>query len=123
MGEEVCQSVLTILNFDIIEKELNFTSIAHIPKTTNPTRVTKFRPISLCNVFYKLISKVLANRIRVILPNLISMNQNAFILRRLITNNILSAYETLHSMHTRMRGKERYMAIKLDMSKAYDRVE
>jgi exonuclease III len=123
VGDEVCQSVLDILNSGIIDNILNFTYIALIPKKPNPVKVTEFRPISLCNVFYKLISKVLSNRLKVILPHLISSNQSAFIPGRLISDNILAAYETLHSMHTRMWGKEGYMAIKLDMSKAYDRVE
>jgi hypothetical protein len=123
VGEEVCQSVLAILNSGVVDSELNFTYIALIPKTTNPIRVTEFRPISLCNVFYKLISKVIANRLKRVLHYLISKNQSAFIPGRLITDNILAAYETLHTMHTRMWGKEGYMAIKLDMSKAYDRVE
>ncbi|XP_059436383.1 uncharacterized protein LOC132169350 [Corylus avellana] len=67
--------------------------------------------------------EVLANRLKKILPHIISLAQSAFIPRRLITDNILAAYETLHTMHTGMRGKKGFMAIKLDMSKAYDRVE
>jgi hypothetical protein len=59
----------------------------------------------------------------VVLPHVISQNQSAFILGRLITDNILSTYETLHSMHTRMWSKVGYMGIKLDMSKAYDRMK
>jgi hypothetical protein len=83
-------------------------------------KVSDFRPISLCNVFYKIISKTLAN---IILPNIVSANQSAFIPNHLISDNVLVAYETLHSMHTCMWGKTGYMAFKLDMSKAYDRVE
>jgi hypothetical protein len=105
VGEEVCQSVLEILNYGVVDRELNFTYIALIPKTANPTRVTEFRPISLCNVFYKLISKVIANRIKGVLHKLIFLNQSTFTPRRLISDNILAAYETLHSMHTRMWGK------------------
>jgi hypothetical protein len=74
-------------------------------------------------VVYKLISKVLANRLKVVLPHVIYDNQSAFILGRLISDNIIMAYETLHSMHTRMCSKVGYMGIKLDMSKTYDRVE
>jgi hypothetical protein len=56
-------------------------------------------------------------------PFIILNNQSAFILGRLITDNVLATYETLHSMHTRMWSKVGFMGIKLDMSKAYDRVE
>jgi hypothetical protein len=123
MGEEVCGVILNFLNSGIMNKDLNSTYIALIPKVPNPSRVSEFRPISLCNVLYKIISKVLANRLKTVLPDIISYNQSAFIPGRLITDNILVAYETLHSMQTRLWGKEGYMALKLDMSKAYDRVE
>jgi hypothetical protein len=73
--------------------------------------------------FYKLISKVLSNRLKVVLLFIISCNQSAFILGRLISYNILAAYETLHTMHTCMWSKVRSMGIKLDMSKTYDRVK
>jgi hypothetical protein len=102
---------------------LNITHIALIPKVKNPSNVTEFRPISLCNVLYKLIFKVLANRLKKILPQIISKTQSVFILSRLISDNILTTYETLHTMHSRMMGKKGFMAVKLDISKAYDRVE
>ena len=86
-------------------------------------QVIKFRPISLCNVIYKLISKVLVNRLKSLLPSIVSENQSAFQARRVITDNILMAFETLHYMKTQQNGSTGFMALKLDISKAYGRVE
>ena len=102
---------------------VNSTLIALVPKKPNSMKVSDYRPISLCNVLYKILSKVLANRLKSILPNIISSNQSAFIPSRLISDNILVDYETLHTMHSRMYGCVGYMEIKLDMSKAYNRMK
>lgn len=89
----------------------------------NPISVTDFQPISLCNLVYKLSTKVLANRLKVVLPQIISPSQSTFILGRSITDNLLVALEAFHTMNGRMRGRKGYMVLKLDMSKTYDRVE
>ena len=99
---------------------MNLTFIALVPKKSNSMLVLDYRPISLCNVLYKIFSKVLENRLKSILPHIILSNHSTFIPDRLISDNILVAYETLHTMHSRIYGRVGYMALKLDMSKAYD---
>ena len=123
IGNEVSHVVLLFLNNGSLNKELNLTYIALIPKVANPLCVMEFRLINLCNVLYKLIAKTLANRLKLVLNDIISPNQSAFVLGRLISNNILAAYETFHTMQSRMWGKVGYMVVKFDMSKAYDKVE
>ena len=76
----------------------------------------------MCNILHKIFSKILANRLKKILPNIITENQSAFTKSCFISNNTLVAFESLHSMQ-KHSGKEDYMVIKLDMSKPYDRVE
>ena len=122
IGMDITQAVLSSLNSGSILKAINHTFITLIPNK-NPKKVTEFRPISLCNVIYKIISKVIANRLKPLLNSIISETQGAFIANRLITDNVLIAFESLHHMTTSCLGKKSFMALKLDMSKAYDRVE
>ena len=104
VGNDVSSAVLDFLNSGIKIPEINYTHIVLIPKVKSLEKMTDFRPISLCNVIYKIISKVIANRLKTILPQLISPTQSAFVPGRLITDNVLLAYETLHAMHGRKKG-------------------
>ena len=77
---DISQAVLSCLNSRSILKFINHTSITLIPKVQNPKRVFDFRPISLCNVIYKIVSKVIVNHLKPLLDFIISKTQNAFIL-------------------------------------------
>jgi hypothetical protein len=100
----------------------NQTNICLIPKKNNPTLPSDFRPISLCNVTLKVITKTIANRLKGMLPEVISPNQSAFIAGRLITDNIIAAYEVFN-FFKQSKSNKGYIGIKTDMAKAYDRVE
>lgn len=115
--------VLNVLNRNLPIGEINKTNIALVPKTKSPKCMTEFIPISLCNVIYKLISRTLANYLKALLPLLISENQSAFTSNRLITDNVLVAFELMHYLHHKTSGKDSFITIKLDMSKAFNRVE
>ena len=103
-------------------KGINQTTIVLIPKIKHSQDLKNFRPISLWNVVYKLCSKVLANKLRVFLDEVISVELSAFVLGRLIIDNVIAACECTRYLK-RKKGKTGACAIKLDMAKAYDRVE
>jgi len=83
--------------------------------------VTQLRPIGLCNVAYKVTTKCLVNRLKPILGKLVSPTQSSFVPGRQISDNRIIVQEVLHSMR-RKQGKMGYMAIKIDLEKAYDRL-
>lgn len=112
-----------VLNFKNFLEGVNNTLITIMPKVTNAKRIGDFKPISLCNVIYKIVAKNLANWLKFILPKIISPQQSGFVPRHLIIDNILIAYEVLHFLSTRLKGKERFMSLKLDMRKAYDKIK
>ena len=112
VGESIVIAVLDFLNNGNMLPNINHTNIVLIPKVKNPKRMSEFRPRSLCNVIYKIISKVLANRLKQILPQIISPSKSAFVPGRLITDNVLVAYETLH-MNSRKKREEGFHGIEV----------
>lgn len=103
-------------------KALNCTFIALIPKKKKASRVDHFRPISLCNVTYKTVSKIIAHRLKAHLHNCISPFQMAFVAGRNIHDNSIVSHEIMHYLHLK-KGPKGFMAIKVDLAKAFDRVE
>lgn len=114
---------LDFLNHGTASLHFNDTHIVLIPKTKNSERVIDYKPISLCNVAYKLASKVVANKMKVVLQEVVYENHSAFVAKRLIIDNSLMAHEMMTHISRKKKGKCDEMALKLDRSKAYDRVE
>ena len=106
-----------------IDSRLNITNICMIPKMERHTKITEMRPISLCNVGYKIISNVLCQRLEICIPSLVSEIQSALVAGRLIYDNILIAQEMFHGLRTNKACQGKYMTVKTDMSKTYNRVE
>jgi hypothetical protein len=123
IGTKVREAILDFFKGGSFNSSINDTFIVLIPKVANAVTVADFRPISLCNVIYKLVVKVLANRLKLVLPSIISHHQSAFASGSLITNNILIAFEAFQTMNSIMGRKKGFMAVKVDMRKAYDKVE
>ncbi|KAL9667982.1 hypothetical protein QQ045_002352 [Rhodiola kirilowii] len=120
---KISTQILRMLNTRMLEDGINKTLITLIPKIKDPKTVGEYRHISLCNVGAKIVTKMLANRLKPILHAIILDNQGAFVPGKIILDNIVAAQEMIH--YIRMRGiqKVSYFALKLDISKAYDRVE
>lgn len=106
-------------NHNLSLREINHTNIALIPKVNVPETVAHFRPISLCNVTYKIITKIVINRLKPVISKCISQNLGAFAPGRSIFDNILIAHELFHDFK-RKKGSRGAMAVKLELEKAYD---
>uniref|UniRef100_A0A453E7K8 Reverse transcriptase domain-containing protein n=1 Tax=Aegilops tauschii subsp. strangulata TaxID=200361 RepID=A0A453E7K8_AEGTS len=120
---EIIAAVLDLFKSGVMPEGVNDTTIVLIPKVPHPKELKDFRPVSLCNVLYKIVSKCLVNRLRPLLGELISENQSAFIPGRLISDNSIIAFECIHHIQTMKTNSPAACAYKLDLSEAYDRVD
>lgn len=122
VGEEVCKGVHAFFDKGHMLKEANRTFIALIPKVQRPSTVGEFRPISLCNSLYKIISKCMVNRLKLVLPDIVGDTQNEFIPGRMMSDNCFIAHEIVNHVKKRKKGGRFEGILKVDLSKAYDRV-
>ena len=118
---DFCDAIQGFFRSNNMHASTKSTSIALIPKTATAKNMRDFRPISLLNIPYKCISKILANRLKLVLPDIIDRSQSAFIKGRSISDNILLAQELFRG-YDRETGTSK-CAFKLDLHKAFDSVD
>lgn len=104
-----------------MDDRLNRTMMCLILKVEAPNSLTKFRPIALCSVIYKLVTKTSANRLKQLAPLIIGPAQSSFVSGSHIYDNIVIAQEAIHSMRKKS-GRTGTMALKVDLEKAYGRL-
>ena len=117
----MCSFIKNYFKEESFPSEFNNCFITLIPKVDNPETIKQFRPITLCNVSYKILTKVLVNRIRPLLGKLIGPFQSSFLPGRQTSDNIIITQEILHSLDNRKIGKQG-MIFKIDLEKAYDKI-
>ncbi|XP_015969290.1 uncharacterized protein LOC107492746 [Arachis duranensis] len=123
LGKEVCGVVREIFEKGRLPEDIGETIVVLIPKVKQPENLNHLRPISCCNFIYKVVTKVLVGRLRRILDVIISPVQSAFIKGILIQDNIIVVQEVFHKLNRKGNNGGNDIAIKLDMNKAYDRLE
>lgn len=121
VGQSVIEQARSFFRTGDMPEGLNDTLISLVPKVNIPEKASQFRPISLCNVGYKVITKAMANRIKEIMRKLVGQEQSSFVPDRQIVDNIIVYQEVMHSMRKK-DGNKKMMALKIDLEKAYDRL-
>ena len=120
VGRDACDVVKEFFGDKRMLKEINSTFLFPIPKKSGADSPDQFKPISLCNSFYKIISKVLTSRLLLVLSSLIADQQNRIILGTKILNSIIGAHENIHALSY---SKNQGFIMKYYSIKSYERVE
>ncbi|XP_019192832.1 PREDICTED: uncharacterized protein LOC109187166 [Ipomoea nil] len=123
LGHDLAMFILNCMANKEFPPGLNISNIVLLPKKKIPVKVSDLRPIALCNVAYKVFAKMMANRLKETLGVIVSQSQSAFVPERLLTDNIIIAGELGHYLRRKTSGVMGWTALKLDMAKAYDRME
>ncbi|XP_019150780.1 PREDICTED: uncharacterized protein LOC109147628 [Ipomoea nil] len=121
IGQTLTLMVNQALGTGEVHKSLLQTFMTLIPKKEIPETAADFRPITLINVAFKVISKTLVNRLRPIMCKLIGPHQNSFLPGRSTMDNVVLTQEVIHTLNHK-RGKKSFMVVKVDLHKAYDSV-
>lgn len=121
VGKDTSDAILHFFNTGQLPRCVNSSAIALIPKTSNATHMSQFRPISCCNALYKCIGKMIAKRMSTVMPYLISLNQTAFVPGRCIGDSVSLAQALCRDYHLNV-GPSR-IACKLDIRKAFDSLQ
>ncbi|PKU86058.1 integrator complex subunit 11 [Dendrobium catenatum] len=116
IGFQVFKAVNYFFTSGSFPKGMKATAITLIPKNSHAAHINDYRPISLCNVFYKIIAKILANRLKMVLPLIIHESQSGFIAKRCSTDYIILASKILRDF----KGSRKKVCAKLDIKKAFD---
>lgn len=123
VGSAITTEIQEFFTTGVLPFSINSTHIRLIPKFTGAKSMADYRPIALCNVYYKIISKILSLRLKPVLQEVISENQSAFVRGRAISDNVLITHEMLHYLKNSGATIHCSMAVKTDISKAYDKLE
>ena len=118
----LCDWLLEVFKNPMLLSEVNSIYITMIPKVDKLENYSHFRLISLCNITYKVVTKIVASRLREVMEKLVSPRQCSFVPGRCMADNILVAQEVVHSMRMK-KGSKGWMAIKLDLEKVYDQMD
>lgn len=121
-GPIVIKEVTSFFQTGMMKEGIAHSNLVLIPKTTAPTKVTEFRPISVCNLLYKVISKIIASKMQPWMDVIISKSQTTFIPGREISKNIIILREIIHSFRKQTRGEPQFV-LKADLAKAFDSVK
>lgn len=121
--DDICLAICGFFEDGRLPLDINETLVTLVPKVHMPESINQLRPISCCNFVYKVISKLVVLRLESFLGKIIIENQSAFVGGRLIQDNLVVAQEVFHALKRKNSGGKENLAIKLDMNKAYDRLE
>ncbi|KAK2449352.1 hypothetical protein QL285_008554 [Trifolium repens] len=119
--DDVSNAVLEFFNTNWIMPNFNSNTVVLIPKVEDADTISQFRPIAMANFKFKIISKILADRLATILPNIISNEQRGFIKGRQIKDCICLTSEAINMLHNKVYGGN--LAIKIDIAKAFDTLD